>query len=63
MKRKILIINWQDRTNPFFGGAEVHLHEIYGRLARREDYEITLLCASGAIQMLPFRLQLHDFLV
>jgi len=46
MKRKILIINWQDRTNPFFGGAEVHLHEIYGRLARREDYEITLLCAT-----------------
>ncbi len=46
MTRKILIINWQDRLNPFFGGAEVHLHEIYGRLARRDDYEVTLLCAS-----------------
>jgi len=44
--RKILIINWQDRTNPFFGGAEVHLHEIYGRLARRNDYEVTLLCTG-----------------
>ncbi len=32
--------------NPYFGGAEVHLHEIYGRLARRDDYEITLLCTS-----------------
>ncbi len=43
---KILIINWQDRTNPFFGGAEVHLHEVYGRLARRDDYDVNLLCCS-----------------
>lgn len=46
MKKRILIINWQDRLNPYFGGAEVHLHEIYGRLARRDDYEVTLLCTS-----------------
>ncbi len=46
MAKKILIINWQDRLNPYFGGAEVHLHEIYGRLAHRDDYEITLLCAA-----------------
>ncbi|MCD6502225.1 glycosyltransferase family 4 protein [bacterium] len=45
-KKRLLIINWQDRTNPFFGGAEVHLHEIFGRLARDYDYDVTLLCAS-----------------
>lgn len=32
---RILLINWQDRENPQAGGAEVHLHEIFGRLAER----------------------------
>lgn len=32
---KILLLNWQDRENPQAGGAEVHLHEIFGRLAGR----------------------------
>jgi glycosyltransferase involved in cell wall biosynthesis len=43
-KRKpgILIINWQDWTNPLSGGAEVHLHEIFRRL--RCDFNISLLC-------------------
>lgn len=44
--RKILIINWQDRTNPYYGGAEVHLHEVYGRLAQSGEYEVTLICSS-----------------
>ena len=30
---KILLVNWNDRTNPHAGGAEVHLHAIFGRLA------------------------------
>lgn len=30
---KILIFNWQDIKNPFAGGAEVHLHEIFSRIA------------------------------
>ena len=30
---RILVVNWNDRENPFGGGAEVHLHEIFGRLA------------------------------
>ncbi len=30
---RILVVNWNDRDNPFGGGAEVHLHEIFGRLA------------------------------
>lgn len=28
----ILVVNWQDRLNPLAGGAEVHLHEIFGRI-------------------------------
>jgi glycosyltransferase involved in cell wall biosynthesis len=39
----ILIINWQDWTNPLSGGAEVHLHEIFSRLT--PDFKISLLCA------------------
>jgi glycosyltransferase involved in cell wall biosynthesis len=31
---RILIVNWNDRENPLAGGAETHLHEIFGRLAR-----------------------------
>ncbi len=30
---KILVVNWQDRLNPLAGGAETHLHEVFGRLA------------------------------
>jgi len=29
----ILVVNWNDRHNPHAGGAEVHLHELFGRLA------------------------------
>ncbi len=28
-------MNWQDRLNPRAGGAEAHLHEVFGRLAGR----------------------------
>ncbi|HEV7590509.1 MAG TPA: glycosyltransferase family 4 protein, partial [Longimicrobium sp.] len=42
---KLLVINWQDLANPQAGGAEVHLHEIFGRLARR-GHHITLLCSG-----------------
>jgi glycosyltransferase involved in cell wall biosynthesis len=41
-KPTILIINWQDWTNPLSGGAEIHLHEIFRRLTR--DFNISLLC-------------------
>jgi len=30
---RILILNYRDRTHPLAGGAEVHLHKIFGRLA------------------------------
>ncbi|HEU4564591.1 MAG TPA: glycosyltransferase family 4 protein [Gemmatimonadaceae bacterium] len=39
---RLLLVNWQDRENPQAGGAEIHLHEIFGRLAAR-GHEITLL--------------------
>lgn len=42
---KIVVVNWRDRTHPEAGGAEVHLHEIFGRLAAR-GHEVHLL-ASG----------------
>jgi glycosyltransferase involved in cell wall biosynthesis len=32
---RILLVNWNDRDNPKAGGAEIHLHEIFGRLAGR----------------------------
>ena len=42
---KILVINWQDRENPLAGGAEIHLHEIFERLAAR-GHSVTLLCGG-----------------
>ena len=41
----LLVVNWQDRLNPHAGGAEIHLHQIFGRLAAL-GHRITLL-ASG----------------
>ena len=31
---RILLVNWNDGDNPHAGGAEIHLHEIFGRLGR-----------------------------
>ncbi len=31
---KILILNYRDITHPLAGGAEVHLHRIFGRIAQ-----------------------------
>ena len=42
---RLHVVNWQDRENPQAGGAEQHLHEIFGRLARR-GHEVTLLCSG-----------------
>jgi len=43
----ILAINWQDITNPLGGGAEVHFHEIFKRVAAA-GHQVTLLCCSYA---------------
>lgn len=42
---QLLVVNWQDRENPEAGGAEQHLHEIFGRLAAR-GHAVTLLCSG-----------------
>jgi glycosyltransferase involved in cell wall biosynthesis len=42
---RILVVNWLDPHAPRAGGAERHLEEVFGRLARR-GHEVTLL-ASG----------------
>ncbi len=42
---RILLVNWQDRENPQAGGAEIHLHEIFGRLASY-GHAVTLLCGG-----------------
>ena len=42
---RILVVNWQDRENPQAGGAEIHLHEIFGRLAGM-GHEVSLLCGG-----------------
>jgi glycosyltransferase involved in cell wall biosynthesis len=39
------VFNWLDRRNPRAGGAEVHLHEVFGRLARF-GHRVTLV-SSG----------------
>src|SRR5436305_10840744 len=44
-RMRILIVNWQDRENPQAGGAEIHLHEIFGRLAQK-GHDVTLLCGG-----------------
>jgi len=41
---KILIFNWRDILNPEAGGAEIHLHEIFRRIAQRAD--ITLVSSK-----------------
>lgn len=44
-KMDLLVLNWLDRENPQAGGAEVHLHEIFGRLVER-DHRVTLICSG-----------------
>jgi glycosyltransferase involved in cell wall biosynthesis len=42
---KILVVNWQDITHPLAGGAEVHLHEVFERIAGL-GHEVTLYCSA-----------------
>jgi glycosyltransferase involved in cell wall biosynthesis len=43
----VLLVNWQDRENPQAGGAEIHLQEIFGRLAAK-GHSVRLLCGGWA---------------
>ena len=42
---RILVVNWQDRRNSNAGGAEEHLHQVFGRLVAR-GHHVTLLCSG-----------------
>jgi glycosyltransferase involved in cell wall biosynthesis len=42
---RILVVNWLDRENPLAGGAETHLHEVFGRLAAR-GHDVTALVSG-----------------
>jgi glycosyltransferase involved in cell wall biosynthesis len=42
---RILVLNWQDHENPQAGGAELHLREIFSRIAAR-GHSVDLLCSS-----------------
>jgi glycosyltransferase involved in cell wall biosynthesis len=44
---RILVVNWQDRENPLAGGAELHLHEVFGRIAAAGN-TVDLLCSGFA---------------
>jgi len=44
---RLLVLNWQDRENPQAGGAEIHLHETFGRLAAR-GWDVTLVSSGWA---------------
>jgi glycosyltransferase involved in cell wall biosynthesis len=41
---RILVFNWQDIKNPLAGGAEVHLHEVFERIAAM-GHQVTLFCS------------------
>jgi glycosyltransferase involved in cell wall biosynthesis len=41
----ILLVNWQDLRNPQAGGAEIHLFELFSRLAAR-GHRVRLVCSS-----------------
>lgn len=41
----VLVVNWQDREHPQAGGAEIHLFEIFGRLAAR-GHRVRLVCGG-----------------
>ncbi|MFL5523871.1 MAG: glycosyltransferase family 4 protein [Gemmatimonadaceae bacterium] len=44
---RILVLNWQDVTNPQAGGAELHFQEIFSRIVAR-GHSVDLLCSSYA---------------
>ncbi len=41
----VLLVNWQDPENPHAGGAELHLFEIFKRLAAR-GHRVRLVCSA-----------------
>jgi glycosyltransferase involved in cell wall biosynthesis len=44
---RILVVNWNDRQNPQAGGAEIHLHELFGRIAA-QGHTVDLVASGWA---------------
>ncbi|HJQ10937.1 MAG TPA: glycosyltransferase family 4 protein [Gemmatimonadaceae bacterium] len=44
---RILVLNWQDSSNPQAGGAELHLQQIFSRIVAR-GHSVDLLCSAWA---------------
>lgn len=42
---RVLVVNWQDLENPHAGGAEIHLFELFTRLAAR-GHHVRLVCSG-----------------
>ena len=42
---RLLVLNWLDRENPDAGGAELHLHEAFGRIAGA-GHEVTVITSG-----------------
>lgn len=42
---RILLVNWQDLENPHAGGAELHLFELFSRLAD-QGHRVHLICSG-----------------
>jgi glycosyltransferase involved in cell wall biosynthesis len=53
---RILVLNWQDDQNPQAGGAELHLREVFSRIAAA-GHSVDLLCSSW--DDAPPRVNLH----
>jgi glycosyltransferase involved in cell wall biosynthesis len=57
----ILLVNWQDLRNPHAGGAELHLFELFARLAAR-GHRVRLVCsgfAGGAAREMVDGIEVH----
>jgi glycosyltransferase involved in cell wall biosynthesis len=57
----ILLVNWQDVGNPQAGGAEIHLFELFSRLAAR-GHRVRLTCSGwpgGAPQEMVQGIEVH----
>jgi glycosyltransferase involved in cell wall biosynthesis len=44
---RVLVLNWRDIRSPEAGGAEIHLHEVFRRLAAR-GHDVTLVASQFA---------------
>ncbi len=46
LPRRVLLLNWRDLANPWGGGAEVHIWEVFSRAVRDYGWEVRAICAG-----------------